>query len=55
MGGNRLAVYECIVKELAKLKYIFEQAHRADTAEGLVDASLYPYPTFETLIYSHHF
>jgi len=79
MGGNRSAVYECIVKELAKLKSILEQAHKASlpeeatylcevlkpqmaavwgvvgTTEGLVDASLYPYPTFETLIYSHHF
>jgi glutamine synthetase len=25
-----------------------------DKAEGLLEASLYPYPTYETLIYSHH-
>jgi len=25
-----------------------------DAAEGLMEASLYPYPTYETLIYSHH-
>jgi len=25
-----------------------------DKAEGLLEAGLYPYPTYETLIYSHH-
>lgn len=25
-----------------------------DTAEGLIEASLYPYPNYEALIYSHH-
>lgn len=26
-----------------------------DTAEGLMDADLYPYPSYETMLYSHHF
>jgi len=25
-----------------------------DEAEGLIEASLYPYPTYEALVYSHH-
>jgi len=26
-----------------------------DRAEGLMDADLYPYPSYETMLYSHHF
>ncbi|CAK9038317.1 unnamed protein product [Durusdinium trenchii] len=26
-----------------------------DTAEGVMDAELYPYPSYETMLYSHHF
>lgn len=26
-----------------------------DKAEGLMDAELYPYPSYETMLYSHHF
>jgi glutamine synthetase len=25
-----------------------------DKAEGLIEASLYPYPTYEAMLYSHH-
>jgi len=25
-----------------------------DTAEGLMEAALYPYPTYETILYGHH-
>ena len=26
-----------------------------DKAEGLMESGLYPYPTYEAMIYSHHF
>lgn len=26
-----------------------------DKAEGVMEASIYPYPTYEQMIYSHHF
>merc|ERR1711957_306537 len=26
-----------------------------DTAEGLMESSIYPYPTYETILYGHHF
>jgi len=26
-----------------------------DEAEGLIESSLYPYPTYQDMVYSHHF
>merc|ERR1712187_290577 len=28
---------------------------QVDSAEKLMETSLYPYPTYETILYSHHF
>eukprot|EP00931_Biecheleriopsis_adriatica_P082193 TRINITY_DN5560_c0_g1_i1.p1 TRINITY_DN5560_c0_g1~~TRINITY_DN5560_c0_g1_i1.p1 ORF type:complete len:836 (+),score=171.30 TRINITY_DN5560_c0_g1_i1:40-2508(+) len=50
-GLDAHAVYLCdvIKPEMAELRKLVDQA------EGLMESGLYPYPTYEQILYSHHF
>jgi len=50
-GLDKEATFLCdvIKPQMAELRKL------ADEAEGLMETGLYPYPTYEQLVYSHHF
>jgi glutamine synthetase len=49
-GGAAEATY---YSEVVKPQMVVARA-LVDKAEGLIERSLYPYPTYETMVYSHH-
>merc|ERR1712218_730023 len=53
LAGNREAVYNGIKNETGKLQELFDGKPH-DLAEGLLEKGLYPYPTYEEILYSHH-
>merc|ERR1719253_2080031 len=54
LAGDRDATYKAIKTETDKLKAIVAIRPAVDKAEGLIEAALYPYPTYEAMLYSHH-
>merc|ERR1712039_777506 len=56
LAGSRKALYASVKTETEKLaKMMSETPHDlVAEAEGLMEKGLYPYPTYESMLYHHH-
>lgn len=58
--ANHADTVEILEKEATFLRDVLKPQMEkvrgtVDRAEGLMDVDLYPYPSYETMLYSHHF